>query len=106
MLKRRLAGVVVAGLLLSASAVNAAGSVFPNASDDGGSQLPPLSTYADRDRGDPVQSSELPFPNASDDGGSGLPALSTHADRYRGIQRAGIDASPGAGESVFHSSTD
>lgn len=105
MLKRTLAGVVVAGLLLGAGAVNAAGSVFPNASDDGGS-LPALSTFADRHRGDPMQSSESPFPNVSDDGGSGLPALSTYANRYRGIQRAGIDASPGAGESVFQSSTD
>lgn len=40
------------------------------------------------------------------DGGPGLPALSTYADRYRGIQRAGIDAIPGGGESVFQSSTD
>lgn len=105
MLKRRLAGIVVAGLLLGAGAANATGFVFPNASDDGGS-LPALSMFADRHRGDPMQSDGSPFPNASDDGGSGLPPPSTYADRYRGIQRAGIDAIPGGGESVFQSSTD
>ena len=68
MLQRKLAGLLVAGLLLGAGAVNAAESVFPSNADEGIAHLAPLSTYADRHagaagrRGEPVQSAELPFP--------------------------------------------
>ena len=68
MLQRKLAGFVVAGLLLGAGAVNAAESVFPSNADEGIARLAPLSTYADQyagaagRRGEPVQNAESPFP--------------------------------------------
>ncbi len=45
MLNRRIAGVVVAGLLLGAGAVNAAGSAFPSAANEF-----PLSLYTEMGR--------------------------------------------------------
>ena len=70
MLQRKLAGFVVAGLLLGAGAVNAAESVFPSNADEGIARLAPLSTHADQPagaagrRGKPVQSAGSPFPAA------------------------------------------
>ncbi|OGA46907.1 MAG: hypothetical protein A3F74_03720 [Betaproteobacteria bacterium RIFCSPLOWO2_12_FULL_62_58] len=89
MLKRKLAGVVVAGLLLGAGAVNAAESAFPGNADEGSTVLPALSTYADQHRGKPDQSAGSPFPAASL---TRLPALSTYADRYRGVQHAASES--------------
>ena len=54
MLKRKLSGLVVAGLLLGAGAVNAAESAFPGHADEGSTVLPSLSTYADQNRGMPA----------------------------------------------------
>jgi hypothetical protein len=53
MLKRKLAGLAVAGLLLGAGAVNAAGSAIAGNADEGSTVLPSLSTYADQYRGAP-----------------------------------------------------
>ena len=86
MLKRKLAGFVVAGLLLGAGAVNAAESVFPSNADEGIARLAPLSTYADQHRGKPDQSAGSPFPASG--AVSRMPTRSTYADSYRGDQRA------------------
>ena len=70
MLQRKLAGFVVAGLLLGAGAVNAAESVFPSNADEGIARLAPLSTRADQPagatgrHGKPAQSAGSPFPRA------------------------------------------
>lgn len=68
MLKRKLAGVVVAGLLLGAGAVSAAESAFPGNADEGSWQLPALSTYADQHRDTQLGAAEPAFPisNARD----------------------------------------
>lgn len=97
MFKRKLAGVVVAGLLLGAGAANAVESAFPGNADEGSWQLPPLSTYADQHRGKPEKSTGSPFPASG--AVSRMPPLSTYADRYRGEQHAGQYA-----ESAFPSS--
>jgi hypothetical protein len=93
MLKRKLAGVVAAGLLLGAGAVNA---------DEGSTPLPAQSTYADQYRGKPVQSTGSPFPVSH--GRQVMPPQSTYADRYRGTQRAESHADMGAAGSAFPSS--
>jgi hypothetical protein len=124
MLKRKLAGVVAAGLLLGAGAVNAdegstplpaqstyadqyrgkpvqsTGSPFPVS--HGRQYMPPQSTYADQYRGKLVQSTGSPFPVSH--GRQVMPPQSTYADRYRGTQRAESHADMGAAGSAFPSS--
>ena len=73
MLNRKLAGLLVAGLLLSAGAVNAEESAFPKSVDEEGNHLPSESTYADQHRGTMTDSmraasdtSAFPESNATD----------------------------------------
>ena len=93
MLQRKLVGLVVAGLLLGAGAVNAAESVFPSNADEGIARLAPLSTYADQHAGaagrrglgaGAVNAAESVFPSNADEGIARLAPLSTHADQPAG----------------------
>ena len=103
MLNRKLAGLLVAGLLLSAGAVNAEESAFPKSVDEEGNHLPSQSTYADQHRGEMAQArfvtgaEESAFPKSVDEEGNHLPSESTYADQHRGTMtdsmRAASDTS-------------
>ncbi len=93
MLKRKLAGLVVAGLLLGAGAVNAAEPVFPSNADEGIARLPPLSTYVDELAGTAgrrelgagaVNAAESVFPSNADEGIARLLPVSTYTDQHAG----------------------
>lgn len=96
MLKRKLAGLVVAGLLSGAGAVNAAESAIAGNADEGSTVLPSLSTYADQLRGTAgagaANAAESAIAGNADEGSTVLPSLSTYAARYRGVQRAGAES--------------
>jgi hypothetical protein len=83
MVNGKLAGLLVAGLLLGTGAVNAAESAFPKSVDEAGIHLSSQSTYADQHRG-MLGTAESAFPKGVDEAGVRLPSRSTYADAHRG----------------------
>jgi hypothetical protein len=93
MFNAKFTGLVIAGLLLGASAAQA----FPGSVDEAGVRLPARATYAEMHRGTSIQA-PVAFPGSVDETGIRLPARATYSEMHRDL--------PQQAQAVFPSSVD